>query len=135
MWALQLSTFANYPHTYGGVNTALLLDAWQHLPTHVLPPERNRRPHLSGVLSRNEVARDYAYNRRLFIRLRQGLYQFNPQLQVRRTLNGQETWVPIWQAQNLPFIWLFANEFNRFGLQTMLQAAGQPIPADSALYF
>jgi hypothetical protein len=71
----------------------------------------------------------------LFIRLRQGLYQFNPQLQVRRTLNGQETWVPIWQAQNLPFIWHFANEFNLFGLQTMLQTAGQPIPAESELYF
>ena len=136
MWALQLPAFAQpNPNRFGGMNTALLLDAWQHLPTHVLSPQRNRRTHLSGVLSRNEVARDYAYNRRLFIRLRQGLYQFNPLLQVRRTLNGQETWVPIWQAQNLPFIWHFSGVLNRFGLEHMLQAAGQPIPAESALYF
>ena len=136
MWALQLPAFAQpNPNRFGGMNTALLLDAWQHLPTHVLSPQRNRRTHLSGVLSRNEVDRDYAYNRRLFIRLRQGLYQFNPLLQVRRTLNGQETWVPIWQAQNLPFIWHFSGVLNRFGLEHMLQAAGQPIPAESALYF
>jgi len=35
------------------------------------------------VLSRNEVARDYAYNRALFMRVAQGWYQFNPQLAVR----------------------------------------------------
>jgi len=32
---------------------------------------------LSGLLSRNEVTRDYAYNRHLFARLAQGWYQFN----------------------------------------------------------
>lgn len=48
----------------------------------MLRTERNKRQHLSSVLARNEVARDYAYNRQA--RVDQGWYQFNPQLLVRR---------------------------------------------------
>jgi hypothetical protein len=89
-----------------------VLDAWQHLPASVLRAERNRRQHLSSVLSRNELARDYAYNRRLFMRVEQGWYQFNPQLAVRRKrreAEGEsEVWVPLFEALNLPLVAEFA---------------------------
>jgi hypothetical protein len=58
--------------------TQAILDSWQHLPANIVRPERNRRSHLSSVLARNEVDRDYAYNRALFKRVAQGWYQFNP---------------------------------------------------------
>ena len=48
------------------------------LPANVVRPERNKRQHLSGVLARNEINRDYAYNRSLFLRVATGRYQFNP---------------------------------------------------------
>jgi hypothetical protein len=49
-----------------------------------------------------EVARDYAWNRALFMRVRHGRYQFNPRLAVRDRSDGQETWRPAFAALNLP---------------------------------
>lgn len=77
----------------------------------MLRPERNQRAHLSSVLSRNEVARDYAYNRGLFLRVQQGFYQFNPGLAVRRKTQGEERWVPVFEALNLPWVGEFALDF------------------------
>jgi hypothetical protein len=89
----------------------------------VLRPERNKRPHLSSVLSRNEVARDYAYNRKLFRRMDQGWYQFNPQLLVRRqTQDGDcEGWQPLFASLNLQLI----GDFVRMEAYRPLQALAQ----------
>jgi len=110
LWALFKSRFTHQQHRpLGAFDTASILAAWEHLPANVVRPERNRRQHLSGVLARNEVGRDYAYNRALFKRVRQGWYQFNPALLVRPWAHESDTWVPVYQALNLPFI----NEFAR----------------------
>ena len=53
------------------------------------------------MFSRNEIGRDYAYNRRLFVRVRTGFYQFNPALALRRVDADGEHWVPIYRALNL----------------------------------
>ena len=90
--------------------TRTILDAWQHMPKSVVRPERNQRQFLSGVLARNEVSRDYAYNRSLFLRVAQGWYQFNPKLFVRNLSGGNEEWIPLFQALNLPLIYEFSNE-------------------------
>lgn len=87
--------------------TKSVLEAWQHLPANVVRPERSRRQHLSSVLSRNEIARDYVHNRDLFLRVSLGWYQFNPKLSVRRRQGDEEIWQPIYEALNLPLI----NEF------------------------
>ncbi|TAK71788.1 MAG: hypothetical protein EPO19_04010 [Betaproteobacteria bacterium] len=118
--ALMLEVIANHDYDksrfthwqrrgYGAFETAAILEAWKHLPANVVRPERNRRAHLSSVLSRNEVERDYAYNRALFMRAAQGWYQFNPKLLVRRRQGDEELWTPIYAALNLPLI----NEFSR----------------------
>jgi len=70
----------------------------------VLRPERNRRQHLSSVLSRNEVNRDYAYNRRIFRRVAQGWYRLDPALAVRRHTTEGEVWLPIVEALNLRLV-------------------------------
>ena len=110
LWVLFKSRFTHPQRRgYAAFDTQAILDAWQHLPANVVNPERNKRQHLSGVLARNEVERDYAYNRALFMRVAQGWYQFNPQLSVRRRQGEEEIWQPIYAALNLPLI----NEFAR----------------------
>jgi hypothetical protein len=110
LWALFKSRFADWTwREHGGFETAAILDAWARLPPSVLRPERNKRQHLSNLLSRNEVDRDYAYNRRLFARVAHGWYQFNPELAVRRRSASGEAWVPILDALNLRLVAEFAD--------------------------
>jgi hypothetical protein len=124
LWVMFKSRFTHpQRRSYAAFETQTILEAWKHMPANVIYPERNKRQHLSGVLARNEVARDYAYNRALFMRVAQGWYQFNPQLAVRRN-QGEETWQPIFAALNLPLI----NEFSRddeFDIVTVRGQIGQ----------
>ena len=130
MWALYKSRFTHLlRRPYAAFESAAILKAWKHLPASVVRAERNTRQHLSGVLARNEVARDYAYNRALFERVAQGWYQFNPQLSVRRKASGVEAWVPVWQAFNLPFLYEFSLGSGRARIDRMLAGAGRPEPA------
>jgi hypothetical protein len=114
-----------------GVDSASLLEAWSLLPAGVLKPERNKRSHLSNVLSRNEVDRDYTYNRRLFRRIAHGWYQINPGLKVRRRVAGVESWVPVLEALNLPLVHEFAHP-DQWGIGRSLwrsaTGAEPPIP-------
>jgi hypothetical protein len=108
LWALFKSRFMNRQRRpYAAFEAQAILDAWAHLPANVVRPERNKRQHLSSVLSRNEVERDYAYNRALFLRVAQGWYQLNPRLSVRMRTGDGEAWVPVYKVLNLAFI----NEF------------------------
>jgi hypothetical protein len=104
-WSLFKMRFAvSSWYDQAAFDTQTILDAWQHLPAHVLKPERNKRSHLSNVLSRNEVDRDYAYNRRLFKRVKQGWYQFSPHLSVRRPDIEEGCWMPLFEALNLKLV-------------------------------
>ena len=70
LWVLFKSRFTHWQRRRNGAfETRDILDAWQHLPANVVRPGRNKRQHLSSVLARNEIDRDYAYNRALFMRL------------------------------------------------------------------
>jgi hypothetical protein len=105
LWTLFKSRFvAPHRKTNAAFDTRAVLDAWQHLPTTVIRAERNTRAHLSALLSRNEVARDYAYNRALFVRVEQGWYQLNPAMSVRQKSALGERWVNVFAALNLPLI-------------------------------
>jgi len=105
LWVLFKSRFT-YPQRrrMGAFEAKDVLDAWQHLPANIVRPERRRRPYLSSVLARNEIDRDYAYNRGLFRRLQQGWYQLDPGLSVRRSQGEEEVWLPVISALNLPLI-------------------------------
>ena len=127
LWVLFKSRFTERQRRpYAAFETHAILEAWQHLPANVVKPERNKRQHLSGVLARNEVERDYAYNRALFMRIAQGWYQFNPRLSVRRKTQDGEAWVPIYQALNLAFIGEFAWDFVWQRVDAYLEMAGLP---------
>jgi hypothetical protein len=78
------------------------------------------------VLSRNEVDRDYAYNRRLFRRIAQGWYQIDPTLAVRRHTVEGEVWVPIVEALNLRLVKELAAPIWWETLDEALAAGGAP---------
>jgi len=136
LWVLFPARF----HTFGygdwaAFDTGTVLAAWQHLPASVIRPERNKRAHLSNVLSRNEVDRDYAYNRRLFWRVKQGWYQFNPDLSIRRKTAEEETWLPVYEALNLRLVKEFAqpprwSHIDLLLAKAKLAPAGTPIAAE-----
>ncbi len=127
LWALFKSRFTSFKwREHGGFETTAILEAWQHLPHNVVRPERNRRQHLSHLLSRNEVDRDYAYNRRLFVRVRHGWYQFNPALALRRRGASGEAWVPIFDALNLRFVAECAEPYLWPRIDALLAMAGMP---------
>ncbi|MCC7327176.1 MAG: hypothetical protein IT521_10275 [Burkholderiales bacterium] len=127
LWALFKSRFTTFTwREHGGFETAAILEAWQHLPPNVVRPERNKRQHLSHLLSRNEVDRDYAYNRRLFVRIGHGWYQFNPALAVRRRSPSGESWVPIFDALNLRFVAECADPYLWPRVDALLAMAGMP---------
>ncbi len=129
LWVLFKSRFqAQSWKALGSFNTDDLLDAWQHLPPTVVRPHRNKRAHISSVLSRNELDRDYAYNRRLFKRIRTGWYQFNPTLAVRRRNGEEEAWVPIVKALNLPLVKEFAEPRHWADVDRLAQLAGEEAP-------
>jgi hypothetical protein len=131
-WVLFKSRFTHVQRRpLAALESRDILEAWENLPANVVIKERKQRPYLSGVLARNEVSRDYAYNRCLFKRWATGWYQFNPALSVRRRRHGEEVWTPIFEALNLPFI----AEFTSFGpgwngvrlsLNAYLKEAGLP---------
>jgi hypothetical protein len=109
LWVLFKARFSKIRRNADSAfQTQIILDAWQHLPANVVRPERNKRQHLSSVLSRNEINREYAYNRSLFLRVGSGRYQFNPKLAVRHRQGNEEDWIPIFTALNLPLISEFA---------------------------
>ena len=127
LWALFKFRFDN--HRLGvrcAFNTGTVLHAWHHLPAAVVKPERNKRSYLNHLLSRNEINRDYAYNRCLFYRIATGRYFFDPGLAVRRTGAGGDTWASIYTALNLPLVKAFSTRTN----WDLLDNLSQSIPVE-----
>jgi hypothetical protein len=88
---------------------------------------RRRRQYLSAALSRNEVNRDYAYNRGLFQRIRHGGYQLAPDLSLRVRENGEERWVPIAQRLNLSLLLESAREPGWLHLSRLVDGPDAPL--------
>jgi len=127
LWVLFKGRFVSdewYLSEPAAFETRTILDAWRQLPAHVMKPERNKRQHLSSVLSRNEVGRDYAYNRRLFKRIRQGWYQFNPALSIRRSDVEDGAWLPLFEALNLELVKECAHDSHWLEIDGLLASAG-----------
>lgn len=74
----------NYPKWWRvGLSVEDFANPAEAFPESVLPERRKRRAYLSGVLARNEISRDYPYNRELFARTAHGFYVMNPALSLR----------------------------------------------------
>ena len=122
-WALTKDQFAGAHNGPGGALSAeTVRKAFEHFPPGVLRPERKRRAHISAVLARNEVNRDYAYNRRLFQRPLHGWYWLSPALEIRIRNSGGDSWTPLCSALNFPFIKEFTFQYYRRDLESFLNA-------------
>ena len=62
------------------------------LTFNIIPDYRRNRAYLSGILAKNEVNREDKYNKKLFVRLKTGMYLPNPLL----ALLIDEEWVNIY---------------------------------------
>ncbi|MGQ0799978.1 MAG: UvrD-helicase domain-containing protein [Pseudomarimonas sp.] len=112
-------------------DSKLVLGAWQHLPAAVLRTERNKRQHVSALFARNEVSRDYAYNRALFRRVGYGRYQFDPGLCVRVVVGGDSSWVPVLSRLNVALSSELVRTPASAALQGLVREAGLgslPVP-------
>lgn len=135
MWVLFKSCFASADGSdRGAFDAGMLLKAYARMPAEVLAPERRKRAFISGVLARNEVDRDYAYNRRLFKRMATGLYQLNPALSLRRRGDESEGWLPAYSMLNLPLVKESADPSYARHIDTLLEIAGME-PADEAMAY
>ncbi|AWP24753.1 hypothetical protein C4901_16695 [Acidiferrobacter sp. SPIII_3] len=102
LWAL----IPNAPVDHGlvlGFRRGLLERVWARLPDIIVPPNRKQGPYISGLLARNEINRDYAYNRRLFVRAQQGVYLLQSHLYLRDP-DREGEWRHWTQAHNLEFL-------------------------------
>ena len=86
----RISKSSLHPFFFG-FNSDDLLQYLSLFPNDIVNDQRRRRAYLSAALSRNEVSRAYAYNRRIFLRVRTGTYILNPKLMVQ---NG-DTWIKL----------------------------------------
>lgn len=127
LWVRFASRFTGVtPRLNACFDTHAVLAAWQHLPSNVVRRERNKRSHVSALLARNEVARDYAYNRSLFVRREHGWYQVSPALLVRASSGDQAAWVPVLQRLNLPLLNELAIFYQFPVAQDLAAMAGMP---------
>ncbi len=76
-----------------GFNSSDLAALLGKLPRWAVPEHQTKRAYVNGVLARNEVNRDYIYNRRIFRRTRRGVYILNP----RMSLRIRDEWVPTYR--------------------------------------
>ena len=127
LWVLLKDRFTSAHRGPGGAfDSQSVLEAWEHLPRSVLRGERNRRQHVSGVLARNEVNRDYAYNRALFLRVSHGFYLLSPSLELRIREGGGEVWRPLVSLLNLLLVKEFTIEHYRPALDRYHRVSGLP---------
>lgn len=91
------------------------LDFYEGLSTHVVADYRKVRSYLSSILSKNEVNREDKYNKKLFIRIQQGMYLPNPLLEI---LIGKE-WVNIYDLINMDDIEQHHALFNKMIFTTI----------------
>lgn len=97
----------NYPAKWHRIGLSVndFLKPAAAFPESVFPDRRKRRGYLSGVLARNEISRDYAYNRKLFARTAHGFYVLNPALSLR----VGEDWVAVYDRLHPPEIDRYLN--------------------------
>ena len=60
-----------------------IVDMLQDFPDDIIPSYRKSRQYIQGLLARNEVDSNYTYGKRLFTRMRIGIYTLNSLLQIK----------------------------------------------------
>ena len=87
----QLDNFFEEPSI--PFQTGEFLFFYENMPEHVIPKYRAQRSYISSILSKNELFREDKYNKKLFMRLKQGEYVLNPQIEIQ----VEDEWVNVYE--------------------------------------
>jgi len=83
---------ANWRGVSVGFSTANYANFYTPLSQQVIAEFRRQRPYISSILAKNEVNRDDKYNKKLFVRIQQGVYFPNPIMEIQ----VENEWVNIY---------------------------------------
>jgi len=72
-------------------------DFFEGLSSQVIPDYRRKRPYLSSILAKNELNKEEKHNKKLFVRLKIGMYLPNPLLEILI----DEEWINIYDLIDL----------------------------------
>ncbi len=70
-----------------------IVDMLQDFPDDIIPSYRKNRQYIQGLLARNEVESNYTYGKRLFLRIRIGIYTLNSLLQIKLNDNWEDLYL------------------------------------------
>lgn len=106
---IQGSTMVDRDHPsyryFRGFFADSLMETLEGLPDHLWQPSRRKRTYLNSVLARAEVASSYRPARKLWERWDNGHYMPARDMHIRRrNAQGEDAWVPINEALNLPWV-------------------------------
>ncbi len=87
---MRLATQGNMSDM-GIVNTDILMSCYEGLSNNIIIEYRTKRSYISSLLSKNEIDKDDKYNKKLFYRIKNGVYLLNPGLQIW----SNETWISL----------------------------------------
>ncbi|MEK6749509.1 MAG: UvrD-helicase domain-containing protein [Pseudomonadota bacterium] len=107
-----------------GYSAAVLEPFLNAIPDAVLPPERKSRQYITSLLSRNEINRDYRYNRFLFKRIVYGHYFFNTDIKMR----VGDQWLDFKDALNVKLMRAVLPAFGANALDFLEDSAREPHP-------
>ena len=88
---------ANWRGVSIGFSTANYTNFYAPLSQQVIADFRRQRPYISSILSKNEVNRDDKYNKKLFVRIQQGVYFPNPIMEIQ----VENEWINIYDLIEL----------------------------------
>ena len=87
----------------GGVTSERLEGLVQVLPTTVIPPHRQQRTYVNGLLARNEHGSSNPASRKLWVREKRGEYIPSATARIAtRGPRGEQVWVPLREHLGLP---------------------------------
>lgn len=93
------------PYRYlSGFFADQLHDVLQELPAWLWPEQRRKRTYVNQVLARAEVHGSYEPARRLWVRMKNGHYFPNPQMQLRADEAAGAGWQPVYERLALDWI-------------------------------
>ncbi len=83
-----------------GYQTADFAKLFEKMPEHVMPGYRCNPAYLSSILSKNELNRKGTGNKKLFVRLKQGIYVPHPLMEI----NIDEEWVNVYDNISMSYL-------------------------------
>ncbi|MDR2496430.1 MAG: hypothetical protein LBD21_04815 [Tannerellaceae bacterium] len=69
------------PNDIRAMSIEALMQLVETFPDEILPPYRKRRAYVNSVMAMHEVSKDSLYGKATFMRVKRGLYRFNPEIE------------------------------------------------------